>query len=47
MKNNKAPGESGVTTKALKALSDFDKDFIVSMINKTFWEDDNKKKTLR
>jgi hypothetical protein len=41
MKNNKAPGESGVTTEALKALSDFGKDFIVSMI-KTFWENDNK-----
>jgi hypothetical protein len=42
MKNNKAPGKSGVTTEALKALWDFGKeDFIISMI-KTFWEDDIK-----
>jgi hypothetical protein len=42
MKNNKTPGESGVTTEALKALSDYGKDFIVSMI-KSFWENDQKR----
>jgi hypothetical protein len=41
MKNNKAPGESGVTTEALKALSDHGKELIVTMI-KTFWENDQK-----
>jgi hypothetical protein len=41
MKNNKAPGESDVTTEALKALSDHGKEFIVTMI-KTFWENDQK-----
>jgi hypothetical protein len=32
MKNNKAPGESGATTEALKALSDHGKELIVTMI---------------
>jgi hypothetical protein len=41
MKNNKAPGESGVTTEALKALSNYGKNLIVSMI-KSFWENDQK-----
>jgi hypothetical protein len=41
MKNNKAPGESGVTTEALKALSDHGKELIMTMI-KTFWENDQK-----
>jgi hypothetical protein len=41
LKNNKTPGESGVTTEVLKALSDYGKDFIVSMI-KSFWENDQK-----
>jgi hypothetical protein len=41
MKNNKAPGESGVTTEALKAMSSYGKNLIVSMI-KSFWEKDQK-----
>jgi hypothetical protein len=41
MKNNKAPGESGVTTEALKALSEYGKEYIVTMI-KAFWENDQK-----
>jgi hypothetical protein len=41
MKNNKAPGKSGVTTEALKALSHYGKNFVVSMI-KSFWENDQK-----
>jgi hypothetical protein len=41
MKNNMTHGESGVTTEALKALSNCGKDFIVSMI-KSFRENDQK-----
>jgi hypothetical protein len=38
MKNNKAPGKSGVTAEALKALPPAGKDILVTLIMK-FWED--------